>query len=267
MSKRFKPPAAGELASVDLADCAYASELSEVVGVVSLTGQGGWRPCDQYEVHCFEFAAWRGADDVLVEKPLTILRPVKKVGKAFDDFKAATVHRVQLLLSVDQTRAVFVKELDSAEDEELEGIGRRLKEPVVIQTAQFGLLTLDRRINVFEGQVNWNGQMVSLTIQPDENLDISNQMKTAETLFSDSQVWGEKVRKFAVREKLDLANEWQDEEISEEEFLRRMTLESISIRPEGRFEFWHDDGDLFWGHSIQICGSLKEGLTFSDIPG
>jgi hypothetical protein len=31
--------------------------------------------------------------------------------------------------------------------------------------------------------------------------------------------------------------------------------------PDGAFEFWHNDGDLFWGHSILIVGSLEEGLT------
>lgn len=46
-----------------------------------------------------------------------------------------------------------------------------------------------------------------------------------------------------------------------------MKLESISIQPNGEFEFWHNDGDLFYGHSIQISGSLEKGLTHSDIPG
>jgi hypothetical protein len=46
-----------------------------------------------------------------------------------------------------------------------------------------------------------------------------------------------------------------------------MKLTSISIGSEGTFEFWHNDGDLFYGHSIQIGGSLAKGLTRADIPG
>lgn len=42
---------------------------------------------------------------------------------------------------------------------------------------------------------------------------------------------------------------------------------NFEIKPDGQFEFWHNDGDMFYGHSIQISGSLKEGLTDSDIPG
>ena len=56
-------------------------------------------------------------------------------------------------------------------------------------------------------------------------------------------------------------------QITEKEFLDRMKLESISIQPEGAFEFYHRDGNLFYGHSIQISGSLEKGLTHSDIPG
>lgn len=267
VAKKFRAPTIEEFASVDTANCEYGHELSQIAGVVSLAGQGGWPKCDEYEVHCFEFAAWRIIDEAIVERPLTILRPVRNAGKAFNDFKEAAVYQIKALLSADQTRAIFAKKLRSPVDAELEEIGRRLMEPVVVQTDHFGPLTLDRRINWFEGQVKWNGQLVTLHIEPDDNLDLTHQLRTAELLFADSQKWGQKVRQFAVQEKLKLANDWQDEAVSEDEFLERMTLESISIQPEGRFEFWHDDGDLFWGHSIQICGSLREGLTHSDIPG
>jgi hypothetical protein len=83
-------------------------------------------------------------------------------------------------------------------------------------------------------------------------------------------VRGKKVNDFAVKEKLELANEWRDggvKPITAKGFLRRMKLKSISIKRDGEFEFWHDDGDLFCGHSIHILGSLKNGLTHSDIPG
>jgi hypothetical protein len=43
-----------------------------------------------------------------------------------------------------------------------------------------------------------------------------------------------------------------------------MTLEAITVYPEGSFDFWYNDSDLFWGHSIQIGGDLTED---ADIPG
>ena len=74
-----------------------------------------------------------------------------------------------------------------------------------------------------------------------------------------------------MKELLPLKNEtWLEEgesPFSAEKFKSRMMLQSISIYPNGDIEFWHDDGDLFWGHSIQISGSLDEGLSEADIPG
>ena len=46
-----------------------------------------------------------------------------------------------------------------------------------------------------------------------------------------------------------------------------MKLESVNAYPDGAFAFWYDDGDLFWGHAIQMTGNLKEGVTGVDTPG
>ena len=74
-----------------------------------------------------------------------------------------------------------------------------------------------------------------------------------------------------MQELLPLKNEnWLDEdeaELSPDEFKDRMTLESITVYPSGSFDFWHNDGDLFWGHSIQISGNLSDGPKHADIPG
>jgi len=46
-----------------------------------------------------------------------------------------------------------------------------------------------------------------------------------------------------------------------------MTLRSITLEQGGVFEFWHDDGDMFGGHSIMVRGTLQDGPTDADIPG
>jgi hypothetical protein len=46
-----------------------------------------------------------------------------------------------------------------------------------------------------------------------------------------------------------------------------LKLESITVYPDDSFEFWHNDGDLFWGHSILVSGSLSEGPTDAEVPG
>ena len=83
--------------------------------------------------------------------------------------------------------------------------------------------------------------------------------------------WASKVNDYAAGQLLELKNDnWLDEDesaISREDFLGRMQLNSITVHPEGEFEFWHDDGDLFWGHSILVSGSFTDGITHADIAG
>jgi hypothetical protein len=267
VTKTFKPPTIENLASIDAADCVYSPEIVDIIGLVAYSSQSGWPQCAEYEVHCFEFAAWHPLGKPVVKKILTILRPVQAVSDAFNDYPAGTIHHIQVILSGEQKRAVFVKKIRDIQDIELAEIANELQKPVVVHTDRFGPLALDRSINWFTGTANWNGQVISLRIVPNENLDLTEQLTIAEVLFSDSVGWGEKVQQFALQEQLALANDWQDEEITPEEFLQRMTLETIVINSNGHFEFWHDDGDLFWGHSIQISGSITTGLTTADIPG
>jgi len=56
---------------------------------------------------------------------------------------------------------------------------------------------------------------------------------------------------YAVEKLLERKNEiWLDEdesEVTHVEFKSRMVLQSITVSPDEEFNFWHDDGDLFWG--------------------
>jgi hypothetical protein len=52
-----------------------------------------------------------------------------------------------------------------------------------------------------------------------------------------------------------------------EEFKARMALESVTVEADGSFQFWYGDGDLFWGHSIQVSGNLAEGPTDASLAG
>jgi hypothetical protein len=96
-------------------------------------------------------------------------------------------------------------------------------------------------------------------------------LQVASNLFNAQLEWGRRVQAFAVQKLLPLKNEaWLsegEERLSAEEFGLRMMLTCITIEETGRFTFWHDDDDLFWGHSIQISGDVANGPTDADIPG
>lgn len=268
----FHPPSEDQLANVDSADCEYGKTVVEIEGVVSPSSQGGWPHSDDYDVHCFSLSAWRYPGKPIVNTELTVLRPVDSGGDWFSEYPKLSLHRIRVLLSVDKTRAVFAGKFNETPDRTLlEEIAEELSKPVVINTQRFGDLTLDRSIDWFEGEVNWNGETIRINFHTDGNHDISAGLKVAEKLWGNQEEWKQKVDDYAVKELLPLKNgTWLGEDespFSAEKFKSRMTLQSISIYPDGLIEFWHDDGDLFWGHSIQISGSIEEGLNRADIPG
>jgi hypothetical protein len=156
-------------------------------------------------------------------------------------------------------------------DDELVAIAEELHAPVVVATARFGDLTLDRRLEIFVAAAQWNGKPISLCFHTGEVAELNEYIKTAEELWDYQAEWKRRVDDFAAQQLLPVKNDYwlQDGErpFTEAQFKARMTLQQISIQSEGGFEFWHHDGDLFWGHAIQIAGSLKDGLMDADIPG
>ncbi|MEW4563682.1 DUF2262 domain-containing protein [Bremerella sp. JC770] len=274
MTTEFTPPSLDRLHEVDLADISEFHEgLVEVEGVVSSESQGGWGH-DEMDcgVHNFTFAAWRRPGQEIVQQKMLVLRPVDPDGEWYDEFKELTLHRIHVLLYKDESRAIFAGYSDEKVDtSQLEDIATELKKPVYLETTRFGTLTLDRRLETFEGETQWNGQTIQLTLGSSDSTEVQQCLATAEQLWADEVAWKQKVDDYAVRELLNAKNDvWLDDDedpITADEFKSRMTLDAITIEPDGEFTFWHNDGDLFWGHSIEISGSLKDGLQHADTPG
>jgi hypothetical protein len=271
LARPFRPPNIESLADIDVADVQYGNAPVIIEGVISESGQGASIRNDEgYDVHMFDFAAWRHLDGPINEKELLVLRPIPQGDDWGDVFPPHSVQRISVLLSTCQTRSIFreaMKPNDS--DPQFQAIIEKLRQPVVIHTERFGPLVLDRSIGWFEGEAQWNGQSVRLTFPVEGPLEEG--LKTTEILWSDQRGWKQRVDDFAVQELLELKNDtWLGEgetPFARERFLSRMELTSISLSDDGDFEFWHDDGDLFWGHSIQVRGNVTDGPTFADIPG
>ena len=89
-------------------------------------------------------------------------------------------------------------------------------------------------------------------------------------MFAQQDDWNEKMRAFAAKELVSLANDWLDEdgaEISESDFAKRIKLMEISIDADGAFAAYHDDDDMFWGHSVTVYGDLERGVKSAQMEG
>ncbi|CBL36145.1 Uncharacterized protein conserved in bacteria [butyrate-producing bacterium SM4/1] len=142
---------------------------------------------------------------------------------------------------------------------ELQAVLEEYHKPVVIQDQVLGELTLDKDYDTFEGEIQWCGKDVSLS------LEVNAESKPSWT------------RARSAAKKL-LANNWlsQDEEnprdpetdpITEEELARRISLTSLSVTSGGSFTAWFDCDEMFTDHAVTVYGSLKKGLKTANIEG
>ena len=165
----------------------------------------------------------------------------------------------------------------SASCPQLEAVWEEYQKPVHIEDEVLGTLKLNRDFGLLDGEILWNGEEVSLALEID--LDDEETWDTARSIahkvMADRESWDKSMREFAAKELTELANEWQadDDEkknadpITEEVFAQRITLSELSLTYESDFTAYFDDDDMFWGHTVEVCGSLENGIESANIAG
>ena len=163
---------------------------------------------------------------------------------------------------------------------ELQAVLDEYHKPVVIQDQVLGELTLDKDYDTFEGEIQWCGKDVSLSLEVNAESKPSwtRARSAAKKLLADCETWDKAMRELAAKNLTELANNWlsQDEEpprnpetdpITEEELARRISLTSLSVTSGGSFTAWFDCDEMFTDHAVTIYGSLKKGLKTANIEG
>jgi len=113
------------------------------------------------------------------------------------------------------------------------------------------------------GKAVWNGAQIEIWLDGDE-LDLGACAATAEAMLGNSGVWQAEM---TARAYAKLYANWDavwrenDPALTETEWRARLTIETLSVTANGRFTATFADGDLFWGHAIEVSGSLAEGAT------
>jgi len=174
VNSKFNPPSTERLAEVDCSDREYSESIIEIEGVVSPLGQGA-RHGEDYYVHAFCFSAWRRPGEPLVEKELRIHRPVDPESNWLTDYPTSNICRIRVLLSVDQSTAIFADVSQNEVDEnQLAKIAQEQSKPFVVSTDRMGEFTLDRSSNSFSGEFQCTlfGKAIGVMIY--EELDVEH---------------------------------------------------------------------------------------------
>ena len=250
-----------------------------IAGVVGADSAGaGKSRGDQYWSLSLSLIAWKELGGELNDSKLILSKNLidGELKDIQDKVKKESLVQFKVKLSKESpfgwARAQLISILDTPDDAELQESLAKFKEPVEFNHPEFGTLVLDKSVDWFEGEVSWMNKPITISVSLDEETNSpESSFNTIESLYKDASNWSKTITDFAVSELLPLKNEsWLSEggpELSSAEFIKAMKLESITVYPDGEFEFWHNDGDLFWGHSILISGTLTEGPNYADIPG
>lgn len=253
-----------------------AAPVVELVGLVDASGPSAFQMRGQWTFGV-NLAGWKSpANGVLRTSPLRLVGEVSKevLDARFKSLPALAVIRVRARIGTQPPAAghALVEELlGPARDGELEAEAARLRLPVTHQDDRFGTLTLDRRVNWFEGMAPWGRRSIKLMIPAEEGGGIQAGLATAHDLWDREEAWTRQARQRLVTDLLQLKNDrWLDDNeapLSAEEFLGRVEADSILVRPGGLVEMWFLDGDMFSGHSLVAKGIVQGGPERADLEG
>ena len=143
------------------------------------------------------------------------------------------------------------------------------RKPVVLNDEELGELTLDKDLDMFEGEVLWCGEQICLSLEVDvaDEDTWADARRAMKVMLAEQDRWDHDMRASAARELTELACEWRESadeevpEITEESFAQRLDLTSIAMDPDGSFSAYFDDDDMFFGHCVAAYGTLTDGVT------
>ena len=170
---------------------------------------------------------------------------------------------------------VEVTEL-SAECAELQAVWDQYSRPETVNDEILGMLTLNKEFDMLEGYFDWKGVEVSLIVEVDGDDRESWEpvCDAARKMLSEMEKWDSDMRAFAAEKLTSLANEWQDNDdeneaapITEESFAERIVLTELAFSSEDFFTAYYSDDDMFWGHAIEVVGTLENGTECANIVG
>ena len=163
---------------------------------------------------------------------------------------------------------------------ELQAILDEYYKPVVLQDEVLGELTLNKDYDAFEGEIQWCGKDVNLSLEVNTESKPSwtRARSAAKKLLADCETWDKAMREFAAKNLTGLANDWlsQDEEnardpetapVTAEELARRISLIDLTVTSGGSFTAYFDCDEMFTDHAVVVYGSMKKGVKDAYIEG
>ncbi|MBU5213801.1 DUF2262 domain-containing protein [Heyndrickxia oleronia] len=257
----------------------FKEQVMEVIAVTGASGiSAGRAGGNQMWNASIPLIAWKalGSNEPSIKEELRLewLVDDEEWEKTRDLLGMNSIARLQVRKAEKSMMLVSVIEKDYRDDE-LEIILQESLKPVFYNDDVLGIFELNKGIKVFEKDISWAGEEGYLYFDWNEDRTVMHSaLKTAYELFKEQDKWNRKIRGYAAEELVELANEWLEDneeaemnKITKEIFVGLMKLSSISVYPDGDFDLFFDDGDMFWGHSIIVTGNINGEFSSAEIAG
>lgn len=244
----------------------------EVTGVITALGVFAFHNRDEGWTLGFHLKPWKFKDGDLVFSELRVTKPMSESDIAEVKSRIDALSAVSVMISdmedfyEGRKKAVLDQIANpSIDDAEFNLIVHKLRQPVEFLHPVMGRFLLDRRVNTFEGEYEYEGNRFAICLDSHNDAPIPEQLVILESIIADIKNYNVKAMNFAAKKLLPVKNDsWVDDTsdvVTEAEFVERMTLSSVNVTLEKQITFFYDDGDLFYGHSIFTSGVFGEGFN------
>lgn len=182
------------------------------------------------------------------------IKYVKKVKAAIEDI------RVSLLVEAEKQERIkeFEEKIEKARND------NNIKKMPVDNL----LFVYDDSLYRYETITTISDIKVELSFFEGEEDDQNQSIKTIKTLLKDFDKFYKKVLKNLANDLIENANDWNDQEITKEEFINRINKKIIQISvTEEDYEIFFEDDGIFHGHTIVYYGVVDKEEFSTDIAG
>ncbi|MDE6363063.1 MAG: DUF2262 domain-containing protein [Lachnospiraceae bacterium] len=209
------------------------------------------------------------------------------------DFEQFQIYRIRARKHKQTKGSYLLLEIleENVSDPQLNPIKEHVSTPVTIEDSALGTFLLEREYSWFEGTADWLGTECHVYLITDEEDGETAEKAYAhfQTLYQDRDAWDDKFRQFSADSLLELANDWYDPDnydenlddeldnndedlddempIKRDEFIRRMSIESIEIDDEGDMTVYYNADEMFTDHAIVIYAEIRGKISSADIIG
>ena len=174
-------------------------------------------------------------------------------------FDEMEMYRVKVRKSKENEKYfLLVDVIGKTQDNRLNAMKEKYQQPVAISN-ELGEFKLDRKLNQFCGNVDYFGELCSVNLEIEEGENGADyQLGIAKGIFSDLKTWDKNIREYVWESLKDTLDEWNEENITKEAFMKRIGVPSISVERDGCVSVMFETDDMFSDHAIEVvideCG-------------